>query len=79
MDRHRTIRMKPNDVNSKNEQLLRDGVYNYKRVIGEPSSSLTSETLCGSGREKRWRGGKAAFKVGDPVRISKFRTVFEKG
>lgn len=69
--------MKPNDVNSKNEQLLLNTVYNYKRMIGvQPSSS---EELCGSGREKRWGRPKAAFKVGDPVRISKFRTVFQKG
>lgn len=69
--------MKPNDVNSKNEQLLRDTVYNYTRMIGEQPSS--SDTFCRSGQEKRWGGTKAAFKVGDPVRISKFRTVFAKG
>lgn len=69
--------MKPNDVNSKNEQLLLNTVYNYKRMIGVQPS--TSEEFCGSGREKRWGHSKAAFEVGDPVRISKFRTVFAKG
>lgn len=69
--------MKPNEVNLKNEQLLLNTVYNYTRKIGEQPSS--SEALCGSGCEKRWGKTKAAFKVGDPVRISKFRTVFEKG
>lgn len=57
--------MKPNEVNSHNEQHLLDTVYNYDRLIAV---------------EKRKRGKqKIAFKVGDYVRLSKFRTVFEKG
>lgn len=60
--------MKPIEVNSRNEQHLLDTVYNYDRPVAV---------------EKRKQRGKrtmtTAFKVGDFVRISKFRTVFEKG
>lgn len=75
--------MKPNDVNSKNEQLLRDSVYNYKRLVGPPPSSI-DKALIGSRSgvselRKRWEAKRAAFKVGDPVRLSKYKTVFEKG
>lgn len=52
--------MKPNDVNSENEQRLLNTVYNYKRIIS-------------TGRRI------AKFKVGDHVRISKYRMLFDKG
>lgn len=54
--------MTPNEVNSENEQHLRDTVYNYKRIIS-PSTLRRS----------------AKFKVGDHVRLSKYRLLFDKG
>lgn len=57
--RHRTINMKPNDVDSENEQQLLDTVYNHKRII--PFRN------------------KIKFKVGDHVRLSRYRHVFSKG
>lgn len=54
--------MTPNEVNSENEQHLRDTVYNYKRIIS-PSTLRRS----------------AKFKVGDHVRLSKYRMLFDKG
>lgn len=57
--KHRTIGMKPNQVNKENEQLLLNTVYNYKHTI--PS------------------GNKPKFKIGDPVRLSKYKHCFEKG
>lgn len=59
--------MKPNEVNSRNEQHLLNTVYNYKRMVAVEK------------RNRRGKQLKAAFKVGDYVRLSKFRTVFEKG
>ena len=56
--RHRTIKMKPNDVNPENEQNLLDTVYKYKNVYSERR--------------------KAKFKVGDYVRLSDRRAVFDK-
>lgn len=53
---HRTIKMKPRDVNSKNEQILLDGVYSKIKISPQPK-----------------------FKVGDSVRISKYKHQFEKG
>lgn len=50
--------MKPNEVNTENEQELLDTVYKYKRVY--------------SNRRM------AKFKVGDYVRISNKRSVFDK-
>lgn len=86
INRHHTIRMKPNEVNSLNEQHLRNTVYNYDRL--EPSSSTSSAlskvSLNVAGetrryRKKRLQRRKAVFKVGDYVRLSKYKTVFEKG
>lgn len=57
--RHRTIKMKPNDVDATNERHLLRTVYNY--------DSLPI-------RKKRPK-----FKLGDFVRISKYKHVFEKG
>lgn len=55
--------MSPNEVDSDNEQHLLDTVYNYKR--------LATTTIP--------RRRVAAFKVGDYVRLSKYRMVFDKG
>lgn len=55
---HRTIKMKPIEVNAENEQELLNTVYKYKRVY-----SLHR---------------KAKFKVGDHVRVSDHRLVFDK-
>lgn len=60
--------MSPNEVNSENEQHLLDTVYNYKR-------EMTSSTV-GAARGPRRRT--ARFKVGDHVRISKYRKLFDK-
>lgn len=57
--KHRTIKMKPNDVNARNEKKLLDTVYNHKWHI-------THKT-------------KPQFKLHDPVRLSKYKHVFEKG
>lgn len=56
--RHKTIKMKPNEVNSENEQELLNTVYNYKREYSKRRV--------------------AKFKVGDYVRLSHYRTVFDK-
>ena len=53
---HRTIKMRPKDVNLKNEKTLLRNVYNYSEV------------------DKR----KRKFNVGDKVRISNYKTIFEK-
>lgn len=66
--RHRTIRMTPSEVSPQNEQRLLNTVYNYK--IEHPQTSLL---------EQRQRRRNALFKVGDYVRLSKYRTVFAKG
>lgn len=59
--------MSPNEVNYKNEQHLLNTVYNYKRKI-------KSSELAASSRRRT-----ARFKVGDHVRISKYRNLFDKG
>lgn len=56
--RHRTIKMKPIEVDVENEQKLLDTVYNYKRVYSKRRQ--------------------AKFKVGDYVRLSEYRAVFDK-
>lgn len=55
--KHRTIKMKPIEVNDSNEQRLLNTVYNYKTNVP-------------------W---KIKFNVGDYVRLSKYKHVFEKG
>ena len=55
--------MTPDEVNSDNEQLLLDTVYNYKRVLSTAAPSRRS----------------AKFKVGDYVRLSRYRMLFDKG
>lgn len=54
--KHRTIGMKPADVNAKYEQILLSTVYNNVKISG-PSK----------------------YKISDKVRISKFKTVLDKG
>lgn len=67
--------MTPNEVNSENEQHLLDTVYNYKRLIAPAStaSALVSDSL------KKLHRRSAKFKVGDFVRLSKYRMLFDKG
>lgn len=80
MVRHRTIRMKPNEVNYENEQHLRDTVYNYQRLVPSLSTPVSTITLDnGSHRQQKLQRRRAKFKNGDYVRLSKYRTVFEKG
>lgn len=56
---HRTIKMKPIDVNLKNQEYLLKTVYKQNHTLK--------------------LGGKSKFKIGDYVRISKFKSIFEKG
>lgn len=79
MNRHRTIRMKPNEVNSHNEQELRDTVYNYNQLASSASTLASSAVVIANGRELKLQKRKAMFKVGDYVRLSKYRTTFERG
>jgi hypothetical protein len=53
---HRTIKMKPIDVNSSNEKKLLRTVYSKLKIFK-----------------------KGKFKVGDHVRITKYKNIFEKG
>lgn len=55
---HRTIKLKPNDVNKRNEQFLLNTMYGRRRV-GKVS--------------------KPKFKIGDKVRMSKYKHIFAKG
>lgn len=55
--KHRTIKMKPNEVTADDEQFLLNTVYKL------PSATLS----------------KTKFKIGDFVRISKYKHIFEKG
>lgn len=72
--------MKPNQVDSHNEQLLRDTVYNYERLAPTSSLSESTITLDMNGRKRlRLQRRKAIYKVGDHVRLSKYRQTFEKG
>lgn len=54
--KHRTIKMKPNQVSKKNEKALLNSVYSHVKIFK-----------------------KGKFKVGDYVRISKNRQIFDKG
>lgn len=75
--RHRTIRMKPNEVDFDNEQHLLDTVYNYKRLI--PSQTSMSTAVAENGKRLNLHGRRATFRVGDHVRLSKYRKLFDKG
>lgn len=67
--------MSPNEVNSENEQHLLNTVYNYKR---EMKTSALAAALAAAARASPRRRA-AQFKVGDPVRLSKYKMLFEKG
>lgn len=67
--------MKPNDVNYTNEQKLLDNVYNYKQL--ETSSSKPVQHF--SGVLRKFKRRIAKYKVGDYVRLSKYKLQFEKG
>lgn len=69
--------MKPDDVNSKNEQHLLDTVYNYKRVL-PTSTGLQSSKIAKVEKSELLRRS-SKFRVGDYVRLSKYRTMFDKG
>lgn len=53
---HRTIKMKPTEVNDSNEHLLLNSVYNNPKIVS-----------------------KSKYKIGQRVRISKWKHVFDKG
>lgn len=55
--KHRTIKMKPNDVNQHNEMHILNTVYSKRQKVQKRSK----------------------FKVGDYVRISKYKHIFSKG
>lgn len=55
--KHSTIKMKPKDVNARDEKKLMNSVYKYKTYLKKSTK----------------------FHVGDHVRISKYKHVFEKG
>lgn len=74
---HRTIRMKPSEVDSDNEQHLLDTVYNYKSLGSSLAS--TARILLPNGRHIKLERRKAIFKIGQHVRISKYRKEFDKG
>lgn len=67
--------MTPNEVNSSNEQLLLNTVYNYKQLITSSSKPVTHF----SGSLLKLKKRIAKFKVGDFVRLSKYRVQFDKG
>lgn len=64
--KHRTIKMKPNDVDKYNEEQLLLTIYNNNE-----NSNLSYDAFK--------KQNKTKFKVGDSVRISKSKHVFEKG
>lgn len=73
---HRTIKTKPKNVTLANQQHLLDTVYNYRYNIGfnqidanatAPTSTITTTSIT------------PKFRVGDSVRLSKYKHVFEKG
>lgn len=70
--------MKPIDVNSDNEQLLRDTVYNYKQIVPTSSALASTFQINVGKRLKKMERRKALYKLNDYVRLSKYRTVFEK-
>lgn len=61
--------MTPSEVNSDNEQHLLNTVYNYKRYM---STSVATPA------QQQQHRRSAKFKVGDYVRLSKFRMLFDK-
>lgn len=69
--------MKPNEVDSSNEQLLLKTVYNYKRLESSSFSSKPIESF--NGKLLKLKKREAKFKIGDFVRLSKYRVEFDKG
>lgn len=69
--------MKPNEVDSSNEQRLLKTVYCYKRLMSASSSSKPVNSY--NGILSKLKKHEAKFEVGDFVRISKHRSQFEKG
>ncbi|XP_031624984.1 uncharacterized protein LOC116349991 [Contarinia nasturtii] len=67
--------MKPLEVDSTNESHLRNTVYNYKRL--EPSDKA-AEQMYLHGKKRPLHRRRAKFHVGDHVRLSKYRSVFDK-
>lgn len=67
--------MTPNEVNRRNEHKLLGTVYNYKQL--ETSSSKPVQHFSGILQNLKRRI--AHFKVGDYVRLSKYRMLFDKG
>lgn len=67
--------MLPSEVTLENEQQLLNTVYNYKQLIAPVSlsSKYISEGL------KKLDRRKAKYKIGEYVRLSKYRMVFDKG
>lgn len=72
--------MKPNDVTSdKIAQHLRNTVYNYQLLIPPPSKKTSAKlTGCRNRGAKITARRQAQFKVGDHVRISKYKMIFDK-
>lgn len=66
--------MKPNEVDSSNEQRLLSTVYNYKHLISNSSKPV----LQFNGILRKLKKREAKFKVGDYVRLSKYRILFDK-
>lgn len=66
--KHSTIRMRPNDVNALNEKELMLTAYNY-----------TQQHQRTGAQRRRRKKQKVKFNVGDSVRMSKYKHVFEKG
>lgn len=66
--KHSTIRMRPNDVNDLNEKELMLTAYNY-----------TQQHQRTGVQRRRRKKQKVKFNVGDSVRMSKYKHVFEKG
>lgn len=59
--KHRTIKMRPIDVNAQNESLLLRTVYQKNQTLANKAKN------------------KPKFKVNDNVRVSKYKSLFEKG
>lgn len=70
--------MAPIEVSPDNEQQLRDTVYNYKRLVPTSSSLLSSAEIDDGRRRKKLQRRKAKYRVGSYVRLSRYRTTFDK-
>lgn len=67
--------MTPNEVDSSNEQMLLNTVYSYKQLSTSSSKPVTHF----SGILQKLNKRSAKFKIGDYVRLSKYRVHFDKG